>query len=75
MKFELEFLPPDETSRSTICVVLNPVGESPLTGLPLVTKSCKTFDELEAQLQQIEKQFGKIRKEAGKFFKTSAAEG
>jgi hypothetical protein len=73
MKFELEFLPPDETSRSTICVVLNPVGESPITGLPLVTKSCKTLDELEAQLQQIEKQFGKIRKEAEKFFRTSAA--
>jgi AI-2E family transporter len=33
--------PPDETTRSTICVVLNPVGASPTTGLPLVARNCK----------------------------------
>lgn len=72
MKLELEFSPPEGSLPSTICVVLNPVGESPTTSLPLVTKNCVTLDELEAQIQQIEKQLGKIRKEAAKFFKTSA---
>lgn len=65
MKFEIEFPPPDETSRSMISVVLNSVGRSPTTGLPLVTKSCRTLDELEVQLQQIETQFGKIPQGGG----------
>jgi len=34
----------------------------------MVTKNCKSYEELETQLQVIEKQIGKIRKEAGKFF-------
>jgi hypothetical protein len=69
MKLELEFNPPEGDLPSTVCIVLNPVGESPTTGLPTVTFNCKTLDELEGQLQQIEKQLGKIRKEAGKFFR------
>jgi hypothetical protein len=68
MKFELEFNPPEGEVRSTVCIVLNPVGESATSGLPLVTFNCKTLDELEGQIQQIEKQLGKVRKEAGKFF-------
>jgi hypothetical protein len=69
MKLDMEFEIPDGESRSAMRIVLNPIGESPLTGLPLVIQNCKTLDELEAQLQQIEKQLGKIRKEAAKFFK------
>jgi hypothetical protein len=69
MKLDMEFEIPDGESRSAMRIVLNPVGESPLTGLPLVIQNCMTLDELEAQLQQIEKQLGKIRKEAAKFFK------
>jgi hypothetical protein len=72
MKFELEFSPPEGDLPSTIRIVLNPMGESPTTALPLVTLNCKTADELEGQIQQIEKQLGKIRKEAAKFFKTSS---
>ena len=72
MKLELEFSPPEGDEPATICIVLNAVGESATTGLPLVTFNCKTADELEGQIQQLEKQLGKIRKEAGKFFRTSA---
>jgi hypothetical protein len=69
MKLDMEFELPQGETRSAMRIVLNPVGESPLTGLPLVIQNCTTIDDLEAQLQQIEKQIGKIRKEAAKFFK------
>jgi hypothetical protein len=69
MKLDMEFEIPKGETRSAMRIVLNPVGESPLTGLPLVIQNCTSLDELEAQLQQIEKQLGKIRKEAAKFFK------
>jgi hypothetical protein len=72
MKLDMEFEIPEGEQRSAMRIVLNPVGESPLTGLPLVIQNCRTFEELEAQLQQIEKQLGKIRKEAAKFFKVQA---
>jgi hypothetical protein len=68
MKFELEFSPPEDSQPATVCIILNPVGESPTSGLPLVTRNCVTLDELEGFVQQIEKQLGKIRKEGGKFF-------
>ncbi|ACB93681.1 hypothetical protein [Beijerinckia indica] len=68
MKLELEFVPPEGEMRSTVRIVLNPVGESPMSGLPLVTMNCKSLEEIENQVQAIEKQLGKIRKEAGKFF-------
>jgi hypothetical protein len=69
MKLDMEFEIPEGEQRSAMRIVLNPVGESPLTGLPLVIQNCTSLDDLEAQLQQIEKQLGKIRKEAAKFFK------
>lgn len=69
MKIELEFSPPEGDERSTVRIILNPSGESPTSGLPMVTKNCKSYEELETQLQVIEKQIGKIRKEAGKFFR------
>jgi hypothetical protein len=69
MKIELEFNPPDENERSSVCIILNPSGESPTSGLPMVTKNLKSFEEVETQLLVLEKQMGKIRKEAGKFFK------
>jgi hypothetical protein len=69
MKLDMEFELPEGETRSAMRIVLNPVGESPLTGLPLVIQNCTTIDDLEAQLEQIEKQIGKIRKEAAKFFK------
>jgi hypothetical protein len=69
MKLDMEFELPEDGTRPVMRIVLNPVGESPLTGLPLVIQNCKTLDELEGQLQQIEKQLGKIRKEAAKFYK------
>ncbi|WP_245270890.1 hypothetical protein [Beijerinckia mobilis] len=72
MKLELEFSPPEGEIPSTIRIILNPVGESPTSGLPLVTTNCKSLDEIENQVQAIEKQLGKIRKEAGKFFASSA---
>lgn len=68
MKFELEFNPPEESAPATVCVILNPVGVSPTSGLPLVTRNCVTMDELEGFVQQIEKQLGKVRKEGAKFF-------
>jgi hypothetical protein len=71
MKLELEFAPPEGSEPSTVRIILNPVGESPTTGLPLVTHNCKTLEELETQVQVIEKQLGKIRKEGTKFFKVS----
>lgn len=71
MKLDMEFEIPEGEARAMMRIVLNPVGESPLTGLPLVIQNCATLDELEAQLQQIEKQLGKIRKEAAKFYRTA----
>jgi hypothetical protein len=71
MKLDMEL---GET-RSAMRIVLNPVGESPLTGLPVVIQNCTTIDALEAQLQQIEKQMAKIRKEAAKFFKVAPTAG
>jgi hypothetical protein len=68
MKLDMEFEFPEGETRSAMRIVLNPVGESPLTGLPLVIQNCTSLDQLEAQLQQIEKQLEKIRKEAVKFF-------
>jgi hypothetical protein len=69
MKLDMEFEFPQDGARSAMRIILNPVGESPLTGLPLVIQNCTALDDLEAQLQQLEKQIGKIRKEAAKFFK------
>jgi hypothetical protein len=69
MKLDMEFELPEGETRSAMRIVLNPVGESPLTGLPVVIQNCTTGDALEAQLQQIEKQIAKIRREAAKFFK------
>jgi hypothetical protein len=69
MKIELEFSPPEGEERSTVRIILNPTGESPTTGLPMVTKNCKSYEELETQLEVIEKQIGKIRREGAKFFK------
>jgi len=74
MKIELEFSPPEGDERSTVRIILNPSGESPTSGLPMVTKNCKSYEELETQLQVIEKQIGKIRKEAGKFFRVPCKE-
>jgi len=74
MKIELEFFPPEGDERSTVCIILNPSGESPTTGLPMVTKKCKSYEELETQLQVIEKQIGKIRREGAKFFKVPVKE-
>ncbi|MCL2452796.1 MAG: hypothetical protein FWD08_03990 [Alphaproteobacteria bacterium] len=74
MKIELEFSPPEGVERSTVPIILNPSGESPTSGLPMVTKNCKSYEELETQLQVIEKQIGKIRKEAGKFFRVPSKE-
>jgi hypothetical protein len=75
MKLDMEFELPQGETRSAMRIVLNPVGESPLTGLPVVIQNCTTSDALEAQLQQIEKQIAKIRKEAAKFFKVAPAAG
>jgi hypothetical protein len=72
MKLELEFSPSEDNSPPGLAIVLDPAGESPTTGLPLVTKPCTTPEAFEAELQRIEKQLGKIRKEAAKFFKTTA---
>jgi len=65
---ELEFAPPEGEERSSVRIILNPVGESPTTGLPLLTKNCKSYQELETQVLVIEKQISKIRVEGAKFF-------
>jgi hypothetical protein len=75
MKLDMEFELPQGETRSAMRIVLNPVGESPLTGLPVVIQNCTTIDALEAQLQQIEKQMAKIRREAAKFFKVAPTDG
>ena len=75
MKLELELSPPEGEQRSTVRILLNPLGKSPTSGLPTVTFNCKTLDELDGQIQQLEKQLGKIREEAGKFFKVPLKEG
>ena len=69
MKLELEFVPPEGEERSTVRIILDPLGESPTSGLPTLTPNCKTYDELEAQVKLIERHLGKIRKEGAKFFK------
>jgi hypothetical protein len=69
MKLDMEFELPEDGTRPVMRIVLNPVGESPLTGLPLVIQNCKSLEELEGQLQQVEKQLAKIRKEAAKFYR------
>jgi len=66
---ELEFHPPEGEERSTVCVIANPSGESPMSGLPMVTKMLKSYEELETQVQVLEKQISKIRIEGAKFFK------
>ncbi len=71
MKLDMEFELPEGETQMVMRIVLNPVGESPLTGLPLVIDNCVTLEALEGQLQQIEKQIGKIRKEAAKFYRTA----
>jgi len=68
MKLELEFAPPEDDIPACVRIICNPVGESPMSGLPMVTKNCLTLDDLEAYVKQIEKQLGKIRKEGAKFF-------
>lgn len=75
MKLELEFSPPEGEERSTVRIILDPLGESPTSGLPTLTPNCKTFDELEAQIQLIERHLSKIRKEGGKFFKVPVKDG
>jgi len=75
MKIELEFAPPEDDRPAAIRIILNPSGESPMSGLPCVTRDLKTLEELETQLEVIEKQIGKIRKEAGKFFRATAQIG
>jgi hypothetical protein len=71
---ELEFSPPEGDERSTVRIILNPSGESPTTGLPMVTKNCKSYEELEIQVLLLEKAIGKIRVEGAKFFKVPAKE-
>jgi hypothetical protein len=74
MKVELEFVPPEGEERSTVRIILDPLGESPTSGLPTLTPNCKTYDELEAQVQLIERHLGKVRKEGAKFFKVPPKE-
>jgi hypothetical protein len=69
MKIELEFCPPEGDERSTVRIILDPAGESPMSGLPLVTQNLKSYEELEIQVLIIEKQISKIRREGAKFFK------
>jgi hypothetical protein len=40
----------------------------------MVTKNCKSYEELETQLEVIEKQIGKIRREGAKFFRVPVKE-
>ena len=68
MKVELEFVPPEGEERSTVRIILDPLGESPTSGLPTLTPNCKTYEELEAQVQLIERHLGKVREEGAKFF-------
>ncbi|MHB8887054.1 MAG: hypothetical protein ACYC5H_18585 [Methylovirgula sp.] len=75
MKVELEFVPPEGEERSTVRIILDPLGESPMSGLPTLTPNCKTYEELEAQVQLIERHLGKVRKEGAKFFKVPQKEG
>jgi hypothetical protein len=74
-QLELEFVPPEGEDRSSVRIILNPVGESPTSGLPTVTFNCKSMDQLEAQLEVLQIQLGKIRKEGAKFFKVPIKEG
>lgn len=71
---ELEFVPPEGEERSSVRIIVNPVGESSTTGLPTVTANLTSMDQLETQLQVLQNQLGKIRKEGAKFFKVPVAE-
>lgn len=73
-QLELEFAPPDGEDRSSVRIILNPVGESPTSGLPTVTHHLKSMDQLEAQLEALQNQLAKIRKEGAKFFKVPVKE-
>ncbi len=74
MKVELEFCPPEGNERSSVRIILDPLGESPMSGLPTLTQNLKSYEELEIQVLIIEKQIGKIRREGAKFFKVPVKE-
>ncbi len=73
-QLELEFAPPEGEERSSVRIILNPVGESPTSGLPTVTMNCTSMEQLEVQLQVLQKHLEKIHREGAKFFKVPVKE-
>ena len=74
-QLELEFAPPEGDERSSVRIILNPIGKSPTSGLPTVSINCTSMEQLEVQIQVLQNQLGKIHKEGAKFFKVPVKEG